>query len=187
MLNHEDQCRTEPQGTLPDPARRGCPLADRDHDTVPDETDHCPDQPGAPSPDPAHNGCPGLVLVQNGQITISRPVFFATDRDRILPRSNAVLRAVADAIRVSTFIRRVSIEGHTDNVGNAERNMNLSQRRAESVRTWLISHGLSGSILEAHGFGSTRPVDAHNTARARAANRRVEFHITDPAPPAAAP
>jgi outer membrane protein OmpA-like peptidoglycan-associated protein len=125
------------------------------------------------------------VLVDNNVIHINRPVFFATNRDTILPRSRAVLQAVADALRALPEIHRVSIEGHTDDVGPDDRNMDLSQRRANSVMTWLSSHGIDAARLEAHGFGETRPLDPAHTAAARSQNRRVEFHIVDPAPPPA--
>jgi len=193
VLNHSDQCRTEPAGQHPDPNRAGCPLPDRDHDTVVDPEDHCPDQPGAPNPDPNLNGCPGLVRVADGMLQINTPVFFATNRDVILPRSFPVLTAVANALRASPQIRRVSIEGHTDDIGDDNANMELSRRRAQSVLTWLSSHNVEPSRLESHGFGETRPQRpiAGLTGRprrlARATNRRVEFRITDPAPDATAP
>jgi outer membrane protein OmpA-like peptidoglycan-associated protein len=198
VVNHQDQCPNEPPGLLPDPARPGCPLADRDHDNVPDTTDACPDQAGAPSPNPRRNGCPGLVSVDNRAIHINRPVFFATNSDRILPRSRPVLQAVADALRAMPEIHHISIEGHTDDVGDDTRNMQLSQRRAASVMQWLSQNGIEAARLEAHGFGETRPLAQGTTAADRAQNRRVEFNILDvsmnssappasPAPASAAP
>ncbi|MBL8683387.1 MAG: OmpA family protein [Myxococcales bacterium] len=183
VLNAQDQCRDVPQGDRPDPARAGCPLRDRDNDTVPDDTDHCPDQPGAPHSDPNRNGCPGLVRVQNGMIQILAPVYFATNRDTILRRSFPVLDAVVDAIRASSEIRRVSVEGHTDDVGNDARNMSLSQRRAWSVVEYIHGHGIAANRLRAQGFGETRPLRPIEGLRgralrdARAQNRRVEFRI----------
>jgi outer membrane protein OmpA-like peptidoglycan-associated protein len=183
VRNQLDQCRDVGQGPNPDPARVGCPRSDRDGDSVWDDQDHCPDQPGAPNPDPSRNGCPGLVRVANGLIQISTPVFFATNRDVILPRSFAILTAVADVLRASEGIRRVSVEGHTDDVGNATRNMGLSERRAASVVRWLVDHGIQMSRLESHGFGSTRPLITVTGLRgraqrdARAQNRRVDFRI----------
>ncbi len=181
--NTADQCRDIGQGTNPDPARLGCPRSDRDGDSIWDDTDHCPDQPGAPNPNPDRNGCPGLVRISNGLIQITSPVFFATNRDVILPRSNAILMAVSDAIRASENIRRVSVEGHTDDAGNAARNLGLSERRAASVVRWLVDHGIHMSRLESHGFGSTRPLVTPLRLRgralrdARAQNRRVDFRI----------
>lgn len=185
VLNSEDQCRDLAQGDRPDPARRGCPLADRDNDSVPDATDHCPDQPGAPSADPQRNGCPGLVRVQNGMIQILAPVYFATNRDTILQRSFPVLDAVVDAIKASPDIRRINVEGHTDDVGNDERNQNLSQRRAWSVVEYIHAHGVEAARLRALGFGETRPLRPIDGLRgrarneARAQNRRVEFRIVN--------
>lgn len=150
-----------------------------------DPEDHCPDQPGAPNPNPQLNGCPGLVAVEDGRIRLTRPVFFATNRDVILPRSFPVLRAVRDALVASPQISHVSIEGHTDDVGNDDRNMDLSTRRAASVMRWLTQNGIVASRLESHGFGETRPVTPITGLRgralnnARASNRRVEFRIVE--------
>lgn len=183
VRNQLDLCRAVAQGPNPDPARAGCPRSDRDNDTIWDEQDHCPDQPGAPNPDPSRNGCPGLVRVANGLIQLTSPVFFATNRDVILPRSFPILTAVADAMRASEGIRRVSVEGHTDDAGNATRNMGLSERRAASVVRWLVDHGIHMSRLESHGFGPTRPLVTTAGLRgrtlrdARAQNRRVDFRI----------
>jgi outer membrane protein OmpA-like peptidoglycan-associated protein len=123
--------------------------------------------------------------VDNGVIHINRPVFFATNRDTILPRSRQVLQAVADALGALPEIHRVSIEGHTDDVGDDAANLDLSQRRANSVMAWLVAHHVDAARLEAHGFGETRPLVPGHTTTDRSQNRRVEFHITDPAPQAA--
>ncbi len=187
VLNGGDACRDVPAGTHPDSARPGCPLPDRDNDTVVDPQDHCPDQPGAPTSNPETNGCPGLVRVQNGMLQIMAPVFFATNRDVILPRSFPVLTAVSEALRASPEIRRISVEGHTDDVGDDTRNMNLSERRAQSVVRWLTEHQIVAGRMEAHGFGETRPMRPIAGLRgraqrdARSQNRRVDFRIVDPA------
>ncbi len=175
-----DQCPDEHHGLVPDPDRAGCPAPDRDHDTVPDATDHCPDQAGAPSPDPNRNGCPGLVRVEQGNILILEQVFFDTNRDTIKPQSFRVLNAVADVLRLTAAIRRVAIEGHTDNVGSEAHNMDLSERRARAVLQWLVAHGIEESRLESHGYGPTRPIEPNTTPTGRSRNRRVEFHIVDP-------
>jgi outer membrane protein OmpA-like peptidoglycan-associated protein len=187
VLNAADQCRDVPAGAHPDPARAGCPLPDRDGDTIVDPQDHCPDQPGAPHPDPNRNGCPGLVRINGCNIQINSPVFFATNRDTILPRSFPVLQAVGDALRATPDIRRVSVEGHTDDVGPDDRNLDLSNRRAASVVRWLSEHQVEGARMESHGFGETRPLRPITGLRgraqrdARSQNRRVDFRIVDPA------
>lgn len=179
VLDHDDLCPDEPQGLHPDPARRGCPAPDRDLDTVPDAADACPDQPGAPSTNPARNGCPGLVRIVNGHIAILRPVYFATNRDVILARSFPVLTAVREALEATPEVRRVAIEGHTDDVGRDEANLSLSERRAASVMRWLVERGVSEARLESHGYGETRPIVPNTSNAARAQNRRVDFRIVE--------
>ena len=183
VFDYEDKCPTVPAGVQPetDPAKLGCPKSDRDHDTVPDDVDACPDKPGAPSPDPKKNGCPGLVQVKNGVIVIFQAVFFATNKDKILPKSYPVLNAVADALKAEPEIKKVMVEGHTDNRGSSSHNMELSNRRAHSVLEYLVTRGVAADRLDSQGFGDTKPVADNATSKGRAANRRVEFHIIDPA------
>jgi len=182
VFDYEDKCPQIPAGAHPEtaPDKLGCPKPDRDHDTVPDDVDACPDKPGAPSPDPKKNGCPGLVEVKNGVIVIFQPVFFATNKDTILKKSFPVLNAVADALKAEPEIKKIMIEGHTDNRGKASRNMELSDRRARSVLNYLVSHGIAAERLDAQGYGDSKPVADNKTSKGRAANRRVEFHIVDP-------
>jgi outer membrane protein OmpA-like peptidoglycan-associated protein len=186
VTNNQDKCPSEPQGMFADPARPGCPAPDRDRDSVPDANDACPDKPGAPSADPKKNGCPGLVLIDAGKIKINQPVFFATNKDTILAKSAPVLKAVGEALKGTPGVRKVSIEGHTDTVGKAEHNLELSQKRAESVRAWLIKEGIDPGRLVAKGWGGTKPVASNDSSKGRADNRRVEFVIIDP-PQSAAP
>lgn len=182
VRNAQDQCRTEHAGFHPDTARTGCPESDRDHDMIPDAGDACPDEPGAPSSNARRNGCPGLVQLHIDSISIERPVYFATGRDTILARSRPLLTALAEALRLTPEIRRISIEGHTDDVGDDDANMELSERRARSVMAWLVEHGIEASRLEAHGFGESRPIAAGTSRGAREENRRVELRVVDPAP-----
>ena len=182
VADSADECPTVPAGARPDPNRAGCPDGDRDSDTVIDSADACPDQAGAPSRVAARNGCPGLVRVDTEQIQILQPVFFATRRDVILEASYPVLAAVADAMQASG-IGHIRVEGHTDSSGNDATNLELSRRRAESVRRWLIEHGIPERQLTAVGLGETRPFETNDTELGRAANRRVEFHIEQGATP----
>lgn len=180
VVDPQDQCPDTPKGIHPDTNRLGCPLADRDGDTVPDVQDACPDKPGAPSTDPKKNGCPSLVEMKGGKIVVVQPVFFATDKDIILQKSFPVLQSVADALKASPELRKVSVEGHTDNRGKPEYNRDLSERRAKSVMRWLIEHGVAEERLQAVGYGPDRPIANNNTPIGREKNRRVEFVIIDP-------
>ena len=184
VYDFEDLCPDVHQGSVPDPNRKGCPAGDRDKDTVQDPVDACPDTPGAPSTDPKKNGCPGLVSVTSGQIVIVKPVFFATNKDVILQQSFEVLESVAEALRAAKNIKKVRVEGHTDNRGKPAHNRDLSDRRAKSVMKWLVEHGIDQGRLEAQGFGPDHPIADNKTADGRAKNRRVDFIIIDPPAPA---
>jgi OmpA-OmpF porin, OOP family len=154
---------------------KGCPILDRDGDGVPDDEDKCPDVPG-----PKENfGCPrkyALVEVTKEKIEIKQQVHFATAKFRVLPDSFPLLNQVVQVL--GDFPKmRISIEGHTDNVGKEVTNMRLSQRRAEAVRDYLVSKGVSPDRLEAVGYGPTKPIASNKTAKGKAKNRRTEFRI----------
>ena len=178
VYDYEDQCPNEKAGLNPDPNRKGCPLPDRDGDSVPDAVDACPDKPGAPDANPKKNGCPGLVEVKSDKIAILQEVYFDTDRAKIQPRSYKVLDAVIYVLKEHPELK-VSVEGHTDNKGKSEKNMDLSVRRAASVMRYLGMHGIAESRLQSHGFGDTRPIADNKTAKGRQLNRRVMFQIVD--------
>jgi outer membrane protein OmpA-like peptidoglycan-associated protein len=170
----KDRCPTEP-GI---PELQGCPPKDTDGDTLPDHRDNCPTEPG-----PVENqGCPvqqkQLVEIQQDRIEIKDKVYFDTNQATIQRRSFKLLEQVAKVILEHPELEKVWIEGHTDESGGLEHNRQLSQRRADAVRTYLINKGVAPERLEARGFGRDRPVASNTTEKGRAANRRVEFLTT---------
>jgi OmpA-OmpF porin, OOP family len=167
-------------------SRHGCP-ADSDHDGIPDTDDACPRQPGPKRDDPKANGCPDAVRLSATEIVILQQVQFDTGSDRIAAASFPLLTQVAEAIQQNPDIVRVSVDGHTDDVGNEKLNLTLSQRRAVAVVRWLTEHGVDARRLESRGFGPRRPIAPGKTTEARAKNRRVEFLVKrrDPAGEAA--
>ena len=104
---------------------------------------------------------------------------FATNRDRILDRSAPVLDEVRAALEANPQLAHIRIEGHTDDRGRAAKNLDLSRRRAQSVRRWLITHGISPERLMASGCGRAIPIAPNDTADGRQRNRRVELRIID--------
>jgi outer membrane protein OmpA-like peptidoglycan-associated protein len=94
-----------------------------------------------------------------------------------LGESNYILDAVSKILDEHPEITRISIEGHTDNVGTATYNKSLSQRRAASVMSWLVAHGIDAARLSSAGFGLELPLEDNSTEEGRRVNRRVEFHI----------
>ena len=109
-------------------------------------------------------------------ITLSGSVLFASDQALLLPAAQDRLRQVADAM-LTTGERTAVVEGHTDSRGSENHNMDLSQRRADAVRTFLVSRGYESDRITAHGIGKGRPVADNNSAEGRANNRRVEIII----------
>lgn len=109
-------------------------------------------------------------------ITLSGSVLFATNEASLLPAARERLDQVAAAL-LSQPNRNVVVEGHTDSRGSAQHNLALSQRRAEAVRTHLISAGYPAERIQARGLGLERPVTSNETAEGRANNRRVEIVI----------
>ncbi len=183
VYDRDDVCPTVPMGIAPDPERLGCPAPDRDHDTVADAVDACPDDPGSPSSLAARNGCPGLVAVDEHEIRLLAPVYFALRSERVLPQSIPVLEAIREALLLTPRIRRIRIEGHTDLYGVPDYNIDLSRHRAAFVARWLVAHGIDESRLESVGYGATRPIENSRSRAACDHNRRVELHIIDPMPP----
>jgi len=120
------------------------------------------------------------VTVSRREIVIRRQINFATDSDVIEASSTALLTEIADVMLRNPQITKVEIQGHTDNVGSADHNLDLSQRRADAVRRWLVEQGgVESSRLESKGFGSTRPLVPNITPANRARNRRSQFIILE--------
>jgi OmpA-OmpF porin, OOP family len=177
-----DACPDVPGVATNDPKTNGCPPPppdpDRDKDGIPNEIDACPDDPGPKNPDPKKNGCP-QAIVKNNQIVIIDQVKFATGSARILPASNGILTAVMKILVDHPEIKKVSIEGHTDNKGAAAMNKRLSGARAASVVAWLTTKGIEAARLSSVGYGLEKPIDTNETDEGRQNNRRVEFHIVE--------
>lgn len=116
------------------------------------------------------------------RIDILEKVFFETGSDVILPESFELLEEVATVLIANPQVAKVQVAGHTDDKGDDQFNLELSQKRAESVRRWLIEHKVAAERLEAVGYGETKPIAKNNSEKGRAQNRRVEFVIMETAP-----
>lgn len=171
VLDVNDDCINVPGK----PTNNGCPIADRDNDTVIDRLDNCPDEPGKVE----FQGCntEQFVKIENGKLAILDIVHFKTNKAIILTKSYNLLNNVATVISNHSEIEMVEVEGHTDSRGGDGYNKDLSQRRAESVVTYLVNKGVSRNRLKAIGYGEENPVESNDTTSGRAANRRVEFKI----------
>src|SRR6185436_14802402 len=135
ILDPADRCPDEPEDKDGFEDEDGCPDPDNDKDGILDNDDKCPNEPGV-----APDGCPkkyNLVVVTEHKIELKQTVFFDTNRAKIKAASFALLDDVAQAMKDNPAIK-VEIQGHTDSQGNDNFNLKLSQKRAESVRVYLI-------------------------------------------------
>ena len=108
-------------------------------------------------------------------------VRFATGSDKLTDEARDTVDRIGKALgsdQLSHF--RFLVEGHTDSVGGDELNQRLSEQRADSVRTYLISQGVQSDAVTSRGFGKSKPVADNNTAAGRQVNRRVELVVNGP-------
>lgn len=162
-----DQCPNTVAGATVD--ARGCEL-DGDGDGVVDRLDQCPNTPAGVEVDEV--GCK-LVTVVNLE-----GVNFRTNSAELVGGAAALLDVQAETLRENPDID-IEVAGHTDSSGNDDYNMNLSQQRADTVRTYLISKGVDADRISARGYGETQPIASNADRDGMAANRRVELRITD--------
>jgi outer membrane protein OmpA-like peptidoglycan-associated protein len=119
-----------------------------------------------------------LAIIKEDKIEISQQVHFLTGKATILADSFPLLQQVVD-VMVKNNIKRVKVEGHTDNRGDKAFNQKLSEDRAASVAAYLVGQGIDPKRIESAGYGDTKPVAPNLTARGRELNRRVEFLILE--------
>ncbi len=174
-----DKCPDQPEDKDGVDDGDGCPETDADADGIPDTEDACPKQPGPRNVDPKKNGCPTSYTFEGTVIKFVQQVHFAVGSATILPDSFSILQDVVNLLKVNPQLKRVAVEGHTDNTGSADLNRKLSQSRSESVMNWLVEHGVEKARLEAHGYGPDKPIDTNDTPAGRTKNRRVEFKIIE--------
>jgi OOP family OmpA-OmpF porin len=113
------------------------------------------------------------VLQSTGKY-VSHAIQFDTGSDQLRSDSMNIIKEVAAALEKQPALK-LRIEGHTDSTGDAAKNLDLSKRRAESVKGALVKLGISADRLTTEGFGQTRPMAPNETPQGRAENRRVEF------------
>jgi outer membrane protein OmpA-like peptidoglycan-associated protein len=191
--------------TIPGLAKyKGCPKPDRDKDGIADEEDNCPDVPGilrykgCPIPDTdgdginddqdscittpgvrENHGCPLIKKEVKEKVDLAaKNIFFKTGSYELIPKSFSSLDGVVQILKENPSLK-LSIEGHTDNVGTPLSNQTLSENRAKAVMQYFISKGIDRSRLSAAGYGQSKPIDENNTEEGRANNRRVELKLVN--------
>lgn len=165
VYDDQDQCPDTVSGARVDAS--GCEL-DGDNDSVVDRLDKCPNTSAGVRVDV--NGC------EIKQIINLPGVNFETNSDRLLPGAEHVLADAAETLRMNKDLI-VEVAGHTDSDGSAEYNEGLSERRAITVRDYLINRGVYKGNLTVRGYGEAAPIADNATREGKARNRRVELRI----------
>lgn len=172
FLNDVDKCPNE-KGVAPD----GCAVHDKDGDGITDEADKCPDQPETKNGFQDADGCPDELPKEVAKFAgVIKGIQFDFGKATIRKESNKVLD---DAVKVLKQYEdlRISVSGHTDNVGDAQKNLELSQARANSVKEYMVSKGIAADRVETRGAGPNEPVADNGTDKGRQENRRIEFKL----------
>jgi outer membrane protein OmpA-like peptidoglycan-associated protein len=167
----------------------GCPDedadADNDADGIRDAIDRCPYDAEDQNQFEDDDGCPderlknARVVVTKGSIKIKDVIYFDTGKSTIQKRSYDLMDEIAGVVAQHPELLKIRVEGHTDNVGNPLKNLQLSQDRAQAVVKYLISKGIAAERLDSAGFGEQKPIAPNTNEDGRSQNRRVEFIIVD--------
>jgi OOP family OmpA-OmpF porin len=137
-------------------------------------------QPAPPPPPPKPKPVPVLkAKVVGKKIEITEKVMFEYNKAAIKVDSNQLLNDVATVLTKYPTIQKIRIEGHTDSDGKDKYNKKLSQKRADSVKEFLVQAGIDESRMEAVGYGEEKPIASNDTDEGKEANRRVEFNIIE--------
>jgi outer membrane protein OmpA-like peptidoglycan-associated protein len=151
-----------------------------------------PPPPPAPPPAPAATPAPAAaaepapavpaeshVTMKDGKLSIPGNIVFETGQAIIRPESEPTLQELKLFMDKNPSYTRIRIEGHTDNVGKSEDNLQLSEARALAVVQWLADHGIPRERCLAVGFGDRKPIADNASEAGRSQNRRTEFHIAE--------
>jgi outer membrane protein OmpA-like peptidoglycan-associated protein len=161
----------------------GCPEEDPDSDKdgVPDHQDNCPEAKETINGHDDEDGCPDSgdprVIYEEGKFMILDAVHFEHGSAQIKEESHSLLDQVALTMKANSEVKKIRVEGHTDDTGPADVNLRLSRERANSVRQYLVNKGVDTRRLSSEGYGEERPLEKGTSDEARAKNRRVEFII----------
>lgn len=165
-----DKCPDEPAQTAD-----GCVDRDQDKDGIPDDVDKCPDQSETFNGFQDQDGCPDEVPAAIKKFSgVIRGIQFATNSADITPGSKPLLDEAAKVLKEYPELK-LEISGHTDTQGLRDHNVDLSKRRADSVKAYLVEQGVEAERLQTRGAGPDEPIADNKTNAGRAQNRRIEF------------
>jgi outer membrane protein OmpA-like peptidoglycan-associated protein len=155
----------------------GCPDYDNDGDGIPDSLDQCPDEAEVFNGYNDEDGCPDEkpeIDVQAGKAIVLEGITFGSGSATLSDESMTTLQKVYKTLNDNPTME-VEIRGYTDNTGNYNNNVSLSQRRADAVKLYLVYKGIRPNRISTKGYGPADPIAPNNTRDGRAKNRRIEF------------
>jgi outer membrane protein OmpA-like peptidoglycan-associated protein len=167
-----DRCPLQPEDIDGFQDDDGCPDLDNDLDGIPDEVDNCPSSPETFNGYQDEDGCPDEKPIE--EKFVLRGANFESGSAALTPDPYSILDEVVRSLQAYPEVR-VEVRGHTDSQGPASFNLELSQRRAESVRQYLVNAGIDPSRLVAIGVGEEEPIASNANPEGRLQNRRIEF------------
>jgi len=185
ILDADDACPDVPGRPTADRETNGCPRADRDNDLVFDDEDACPDVPGVRTADSRTSGCPAprnRVSVEGHTIVLGDIIHFDVDSPRVRHKSWPIVQNVAEFLKANPDITEIDIEGHADETGPDDYNLDLSRARAVAVKQLLAKYGVATERLTLHAYGESRPRAHGHTEEAFRENRRVQFVVISSRP-----
>ena len=153
-----DECPGTPSGIQVDAA--GCAV-DSDGDGVADDVDACPDTPGG-------------AIVDNRGCWVVKGVKFDYKKWDVKPQFNTNLDNIINILKKTPGLK-IRVEGHTDNIGSKKYNLELSEKRAEAIKAYLVGKGIEKSRITSIGHGLSKPIADNDTKEGRALNRRAEL------------
>jgi OOP family OmpA-OmpF porin len=175
--DEQDSCPEEAETVNDYLDEDGCPEFDQDGDGFWDDEDDCPEEAETVNGYKDADGCPDEVPEEIQAFTGAiEGITFETDSDAIRPTSRARLDEAVDVLLRHPDVR-IKVVGYTDDRGEREHNLDLSKRRANSVKTYLVEHGVDAERITTDGLGPDYPIDTNATRTGRAHNRRIEFEI----------
>jgi OmpA-OmpF porin, OOP family len=155
----------------------GCPDNDDDKDGIFGSKDKCPDQPETKNGIKDDDGCPDDLPPEVKRFSgVIQGINFKLRSAELLRNSLPLLDRAVEVLKAYPEIK-LEISGHTDNRGKADFNRDLSQKRADAVRNYLISRGIAGERVVSVGYGLDKPIADNKTESGRSKNRRTEFRI----------
>jgi len=182
LVGSQDKCPSAAEDKDGFQDEDGCPDPDNDGDGVADAADKCPQEQETRNGFQDNDGCADELPTGVQRFTgVMTGLQFQVGAETIQPSSYKLLDKAVQVLKEHPDVR-LEISGHTSAEGDAQQNQELSQRRAEAVKQYLLSKGIEASRLTAQGLGSSRPIAPNDTNAGREKNRRIEFRVINDAP-----